>query len=116
MDSKLKLTATRLTRPAPINPFIKLSQDFAPGDSQTLDAHTLRERVNVIERSPLKREFNSKVELEETDSARLADYNMYWHLKEFDPIDINEEIDLDEKYKRKQKIEKMIAKFKEMPE
>jgi len=26
---------------------------------------------------------------------------MYWHLKEFDPIDLVEEMDLDEKYKRK---------------
>lgn len=41
---------------------------------------------------------------------------MYWHLKEFDPIDIVEEMDLTEKYKRKQKVEKMLQKFREMPE
>ena len=41
---------------------------------------------------------------------------MYWHLKEFDPVDIVEEMDLDEKYKRKQKVEKMLDKFRQMPE
>lgn len=30
---------------------------------------------------------------------------MYWHLKEFDPIDMDEAMDLDEKYKRKKKLE-----------
>lgn len=70
-----------------------------------------------LDRSPLKRDFGSKVELEQSiDKTRLADYNMYWHLKEFDPIDIVEEMDLTEKYKRKQKVEKMLQKFREMPE
>ena len=41
---------------------------------------------------------------------------MYWHLKEFDPIDMDEAIELDEKYKRKKKLEQMLQKFREMPE
>ena len=41
---------------------------------------------------------------------------MYWHLKEFDPIDIVEEMDIDEKYKQKQKMEHMLEKFRAMPE
>lgn len=64
----------------------------------------------------MKRDFTSKAELELTDKTRLADYNMYWHLKEFDPIDLVEEMDLDEKFKRKQKVEKMLEKFRNMPE
>jgi len=41
---------------------------------------------------------------------------MYWHLKEFDPIDMVEEMDLDEKYKKKQKVEAMLQKFRDLPE
>lgn len=41
---------------------------------------------------------------------------MYWHLREFDPIDMVEELDLDEKYKRKLKIEAMLQKFRDLPE
>ena len=41
---------------------------------------------------------------------------MYWHLKEFDPIDMDEAMDLDEKYKRKKKLEQMLQKFRDMPE
>ena len=41
---------------------------------------------------------------------------MYWHLKEFDPIDIVEHMDLDEKFKRKQQVEAMLKKFRAMPE
>jgi hypothetical protein len=41
---------------------------------------------------------------------------MYWHLKEFDPIDMDEAMELDEKYKRKKKLEQMLQKFREMPE
>lgn len=63
--------------------------------------------MKVINSSPLKKNFRSKNELEKKDTVRLADYNMYWHLKEFDPVDIVEEMDLDEKFKRKQKIEAM---------
>ena len=69
-----------------------------------------------IDSSPLKTSFKSKKELETRDKARLADYNMYWHLKEFDPIDIVEEMDLDEKYARKQKVEALLQKFRDMPE
>lgn len=70
-----------------------------------------------LDTAPLKKEFTSKAELEaDEDKERLADYNMYWHLKEFDPIDIVEEMDLDEKYKRKQKMEHMLQKFRDMPE
>ena len=36
-----------------------------------------------------------------TDKKRLADYNMYMHLKEFDEVDIVEDMDLNEKYKKK---------------
>lgn len=72
--------------------------------------------MKVINSSPLKKNFKSKNELEKKDTGRLADYNMYWHLKEFDPIDIVEEMDLDEKFKRKQKIENMLQKFRDMPE
>ena len=41
---------------------------------------------------------------------------MYWHLKEFDPIDMVEEMDLDEKYKKKKKMEEMLEKFRSLPE
>ena len=41
---------------------------------------------------------------------------MYWHLKEFDTIDIVEHMDLDEKFKRKQQVEAMLKKFRDMPE
>ena len=57
--------------------------------------------VKVMNSSPLKKNFTSKAELEVKDKVRLAEYNMYWHLKEFDPLDIVEHMDLDEKFKRK---------------
>ena len=41
---------------------------------------------------------------------------MYWHLKEFDPIDIVEHMDLDEKFKKKQQVEARQKKFRDMPE
>ena len=55
----------------------------------------------------MKKHFASKAELESAtgDKARLADYNMYWHLKEFDPIDMVEEVDLDKKFEKKKKLE-----------
>ena len=72
--------------------------------------------IKVLDSSPLKKDFKSKAELEVKDKVRLADYNMYWHLKEFDPIDIVEHMDLDEKFKRKQQVEAMLKKFRDMPE
>ena len=57
--------------------------------------------IKVMDSSPLKKNFQSKAELEVKDKVRLAEYNMYWHLKEFDPLDIVEHMDLDEKFKRK---------------
>ena len=41
---------------------------------------------------------------------------MYWHLKEFDSLDIDEEMDLTEKHKRKKKVEALQKKFRDMPE
>ena len=74
------------------------------------------ETVKVLDRSPVKKEFSTKGELEMTDKKRLADYNMYWHLKEFDEVDIVENMDLNEKYKKKQKVEKLMEKFRQLPE
>ena len=55
-----------------------------------------------MDRSPIVKDFSSKAELEQAgDKTRLTDYQMYWHLREFDPIDMVEELDLEEKYKRK---------------
>ena len=51
-----------------------------------------------------------------TDKKRLADYNMYWHLKEFDEIDIIEGMDLNEKYKKRKKVEHIMEKFRQLPE
>ena len=72
--------------------------------------------IKVMDSSPLKKNFRSKLELEAIDKVRLAEYNMYWHLKEFDPLDIVEHMDLDEKFKRKQQVEAMLKKFRDMPE
>ena len=41
---------------------------------------------------------------------------MYWHLREFDPIDMVEDLDLDEKYRKKQKMEALMQKFRDLPE
>ena len=49
----------------------------------------------------MKKNFSTKGELEKTDKKRLADYQMYWHLKEFDEVDIKEDMDLDEKYEKR---------------
>ena len=65
------------------------------------------EPFKLIDRSPLRVNFSSKAELESTDKARLQEYNMYWHLKEFCSLDIDEEIDLTKKYEQKKKIEAM---------
>mgnify|MGYP000625071329 CR=1 FL=1 len=62
----------------------------------------------MIDKKPLKKQFASKQELEQTDAGRLADYNLYWHFKEFDPIDMVEEMDLDEKYKKKKQFEALL--------
>ena len=72
--------------------------------------------IKVMDSSPLKKNFRSKLELEAIDKVRLAEYNMYWHLMEFDPLDIVEHMDLDEKFKRKQQVEAMLKKFRDMPE
>ena len=66
-----------------------------------------KQPTNKLDRAPLKKQFASKAELESAtgDKARLADYNMYWHLKEFDPIDMVEEVDLDKKFEKKKKLE-----------
>lgn len=69
------------------------------------EENVVESTINVMDSAPLRKDFTSKAELERTDKARLGDYNMYWHLKEFDPIDIVETMDLDEKFKKKQKIE-----------
>ena len=74
------------------------------------------ETVKVLDRSPVKKEFSTKGELEMTDKKRLADYNMYWHLKEFDEIDIIEGMDLNEKYKKRKKVEHIMEKFRQLPE
>ena len=72
--------------------------------------------IKVMDSSPLKKDFNSKAELERNDKNRLADYNMYWHLKEFDKLDMDEGLDLDEKFKAKKNHEAMLKKFRELPE
>ena len=47
-------------------------------------------------------EFGSKKELEQNDKKRFEDYEMFWRLKEFDPIDLQEGMSIDEKYKKKE--------------
>ena len=67
--------------------------------------------------SPLRSHFTSKVELEqENDKERLEQYNMYWHLQEFDRNDLNEEMDIDEKYEKKKEHEKFCDKFRKLGE
>ena len=70
-----------------------------------------------LERSPLRNHFSSKAELEQSkNKERLEQYNMYWHLQEFDPIDLDEEMEIDEKYKKKLKHEKICEKFRSLGE
>lgn len=85
-DSGFKLTTTRLVRPADtlkMNDTLKTVSEETASKPEGTSAP-----IKVFDNSPLKKNFNSKAELEITDKARLADYNMYWHLKEFDPLDI----------------------------
>ena len=87
----------------------------------TLDARTSKKEVpkagERLERSPLRLNFASKTELEQAeDEDRLKQYNMYWHLQEFDPIDLDEDMDIDEKFQKKQKHEAMCEKFRSLGE
>ena len=41
---------------------------------------------------------------------------MYWHLQEFDRNDLNEEMDIDEKYEKKKDHEKFCEKFRKLGE
>lgn len=93
--------------------------EMAKTQAATLDPSTATGAVaaKMLDRSPIQAEFGSKAELEQAkDPTRLNDYKMYWHLREFDPIDMVEEMDLDEKYKKKQKVEAMLQKFRDLPE
>ena len=53
-----------------------------------------------LQSSPLRAHFKSKAELEQTrgNEERLQSYNMFWHFQEFDPIDLDEEMDIDDKF------------------
>ena len=39
---------------------------------------------------------------------------MFWHLQEFDPIDLDEEMDIDEKFEKKKVHEKICEKFRKL--
>lgn len=41
---------------------------------------------------------------------------MFWHLQEFDPIDLDEEMDIDDKFKNKQEHEARCDKFRKLGE
>ena len=102
-ENALKLTTTKISSPPET---VKLSDSMqrVPEEPRNKfqDSSIAGGPIKVLDNSPLKKDFKSKAELEQTDKLRLAEYNMYWHLKEFDPIDIVEHMDLDEKFKKKQ--------------
>ena len=86
---------------------------------QTIEMSNKKEKLSVgnkLDRSPLRRNFNSKVELEQGDEERLKSYNMYWHLQEFDRLDLDEEMDIDKKFRLKQEHEKLMEKFRSLGE
>ena len=60
---------------------------------------------------PILAEFGSKKELEQNDKKRFEDYEMFWRLKEFDPIDLQEGMSIDEKYKKKELQRQILDKF-----
>ena len=81
--------------------------DEAPGDNATMQQQAV-ETVKVLDRSPVKKEFTSKGELEMTDKKRLDDFNMYMYMKEFHEVDIVENMDLNEKYEKRKKVEAIL--------
>ena len=66
--------------------------------------------------SPMRKNVTSKAEIETTDRERAQDLNMYFHLHEFDPVDLMEDLDMEEKYKRKKKQAAILEKFNNLPE
>lgn len=59
---------------------------------------------------------NSEKELESLDIGRHQDYKLYWHFQEFNPVDLQDHLDIDEKYKERKKMEKVLEKFRNLPE
>ena len=114
----LDLTAKKITRPAVNAGLSSHAGAGANTERQYGNDEAVRSSFpKVMDRTPIVKEFASKNELEQAqDKTRLSDYQMYWHLREFDPIDMIEELDIEEKYKRKQKIEAMLQKFRDLPE
>ena len=64
----------------------------------------------------MRKNVTSKAEIETTDRERAQDLNMYFHLHEFDPVDLMEDLDMEEKYKRKKEMEAVLEKFNKLPE
>jgi hypothetical protein len=50
------------------------------------------------------------------DVSRHQEYKLYWHFQEFNPVDLEDNLDIDEKYKKRQKIEQVLEKFRSLPE
>ena len=58
---------------------------------------------------------HSKIDLDRgKDDERKRAYDMFWHLQEFDPIDLDEEMDIDEKFEKKKVHEKICEKFRKL--
>ena len=54
--------------------------------------------------------------MEKTDAIRHNEYKLYWHFQEFNPVDLEENLDIDEKFKKRQKMEIVLEKFRSLPE
>ena len=107
-DLLLQISTQRLIDPQIIN------------EQKAREASLNRQRViegQKIIASPTHKKVASKIELELTgNNERIEDLNSYYHLHEFDPVDLMEDLDIEEKYKRKKKQAEILEKFQKLPE
>ena len=75
-----------------------------------------KEGSNKLDSHPVRPVVNSEKELESLDISRHQEYKLYWHFQEFNPVDLQDHLDIDEKYKQRQKMEKVLEKFRNLPE
>lgn len=54
--------------------------------------------------------------MEQLDQNRHNDYKLYWHFQEFNPVDLQEDLNIDEKFKRRKQMDVVLDKLRSLPE
>ena len=114
-DTRTKMTAQRQVSPASllVTPLFSTKQSPISRNVKAPFATTGTDR---LENKPLRQAVRSERELEQLDQSRHNDYKLYWHFQEFNPVDLKEDLDIDEKFKMRKKMDQVINKLRSLPE